>query len=96
MGHWTPGKVEFAPQVKDINPITYNTQSYRNVMIQVGVNDLKNVSAPSAVKDISDRLAEKCNKITNLNPKCKVYLCPVLPTRDFNMNKKIMLLFGIN
>ena len=90
MGYWTPGKVEFAAKVNDIKPLTYNTQSYRNILVQVGVNDLKSISTPAGVKDVSDRLVKKCNQSMNINPKCKLYVCPVLPTRDFNMNKKVM------
>ena len=70
--------------------MAFNTPSYRNVVVQVGVNDLKSISTPSDVKDVSDRLVEKCNHITNANPKCKLFICPVLPTRDFTMNKKAM------
>ena len=90
MGHWTPGKVEFAAKVNDIKPATCNSASYRNILVQVGVNDLKSMNTVTDVNKISERLMEKCNQIVRLNPKCKLYICPVLPTRDYIMNRKIM------
>ena len=33
---------------------------------------------------------EKCHQIVRLNPLAKVYVCPVLPTRDMRMNQKAM------
>ena len=90
MGYWTPGKVEFAATAKDIKPATYKTKAYRNILVQVGVNDLKSAKTLTNVNDISDKLIQKCNQIVSLNPKCKLFICPVLPTRDMSLNMMIM------
>ena len=88
LGFWTPGKVEFAPTVDHINPISCNVKSYKNVLLHVGVNDLKAIDNLSGVNQISNKLITKCKEISTLNPSAKLYISPVLPTRDMNMNRK--------
>ena len=90
LGYWTPGRTEYTPKVEHINPVSYNIKSYRNIMVQVGVNDLKTTRTPNDIVNVANNLMGKCHNIQNLNPDAKLYICPILPTRDSNMNKKIM------
>ena len=90
LGFWTPGRTEYTPKVEHINPVSYNIKSYRNIMVQVGVNDLKTSRTPSDIVNITNNLIGKCHNIQSINPDAKIYICPVLPTRDIDLNRKIM------
>ena len=92
LGIWTPGKVVYTPTVDDIDPVCCNAGSYRNVMIHVGINDLKTITHPSQIIAVTDKLISKCRTIISMNPAVKLYVSPVLPTRDMGMNKKAMFM----
>ena len=90
MGIWTPGRSEYCPTIENIDPITCNVGSYKNIMIQVGINNLKSVHSPADINSVADQLMLKCHKISRMNSTVKLFICPVLPTRDRNLNRKAM------
>ena len=84
-----PGQRFFAPKVKDIDPST--CIGYKNIVLMCGTNDLKQhwVRREDDVRGILDELRMKVNQIQQLNPYCMIYICPVLPTKNMDINKKI-------
>ena len=35
---------------------------------------------------------EKCKKLTRINPDANLFICPILPTRDYEMNKRAIFM----
>ena len=79
-------------KVESIDPI--KCMSYRNVVLMCGTNDLREIqsSTPTAEDDIRSvyKLYKlKISQIRALNSKCKIIICPVLPSLDRGLNSKI-------
>jgi hypothetical protein len=89
VGKSTPGKVKFAAHVADIKPL--DCVSYRNVVLMVGTNDLKqnSVRCKNDVRRIYQVYKSKILDIQKLHPTCKLYICPVLPCKRQDVNNKI-------
>ena len=91
VGASTPGKVTWSAHIGDLSPTDF--MSYGNAVLMVGTNDLKK----DTVKDIHDirelykLYKSKIINIQKLNPKCKVFICPVLPCKHPSVNHKIRL-----
>ena len=85
IGKSTPGMREFAACVEDIKP--ENAISYKNVVVMCGTNNLKrdDVSVTNTYKKYKGKLEE----IRKLSPKCNIFVCPVLPSRDHKINDRI-------
>ena len=86
VGAATPGLKDWSPKVDDIIPS--KTKSYRNVVVMCGTNDLKH---PMEMEDeeiltLYEKYKGKFEEIRKLNPKCQLFVCPVLPTRDQSIN----------
>ena len=74
VGKSTPGLKDFAPTVESIEPS--KCLSYCNVVIMCGTNNLKksNVDVLKTYKTYKGKFEE----IRKLNPKCNLFVCPVL------------------
>ena len=87
-GSSLPGKKVWAPTLDDINPS--DCIGYSNVVILCGINDIKSryVTVKDDVKIIYDKLASKVNLIQSLCKGIKVVVCPILPTKLHDLNRK--------
>jgi alkylated DNA repair dioxygenase AlkB len=85
IGASTPGFKDFAACVKDLNPRL--GCSYRNIVIMSGTNDLKHDDVN--VLDLYKLYKGKVEKFREFNPKGNIFICPVLPTKDKNINKRV-------
>lgn len=85
VGASTPGIREWAPCIKDIRPSV--CASYRNVVVMCGTNDLK--ANDCDVRKIYQAYKGKIEQIREMNKKCSLLVCPVLPSRDRSLNCKI-------
>ena len=87
-GQWLPGKQFFAPVISDINP--YVSCGYQNIVILCGINDLKrdDVKNCADVRRIFDLYVEKVNSLQAANPKAHIYVCPPLPSKRAELNRK--------
>ena len=65
--------------------------AYTNAVILCGINDLKlpNVRSEHDIKSLCDLLIIKVKQIKQLNEKCFVYVCPLLPTKDADLNLRV-------
>ena len=85
VGKSTPGKRDWAATVSDIDPS--KSMSYKNVVSMVGTNDLKLPNCD--VVKTYQKYKGKLEKMRELNPRCNIFVCPVLPSRSHNINRKI-------
>lgn len=98
IGASTPGRQEFSPKIEDLNPQRY--QSYSNVVLMVGTNNLKvnEVSSHQDILNLYKLYKAKILEIQRLNNRCKIFVCPVLPSKLPHLNRKIRIfnsfLFG--
>ena len=91
VGKSTPGKRDWAATVSDIVPS--KSMSYKNVVTMVGTNDLK---LPDCnVMNTYQTYKGKLEKMRELNPRCNIYVCPVLPSRSHKINEKIFQFNGL-
>ena len=89
-GELMPGQRFWAPKTKDIDPST--CMGYSNVVLMCGINDIKgaDVQCERQVTDIYCKLRSKIKQIQKLNPKCNIFICRLLPTKDVILNKKVI------
>ena len=87
VGQATPGFRSFVPQVADINPLACS--SYKNVVVMVGTNDLKKNLSDVEIRELYKSYKTKVSQIRKYNPKCKLFVCPVLPTKSSTINQRI-------
>ena len=91
VGKSTPGKRDWSATVSDIVPS--KSMSYKNVVSMVGTNDLK---LPDCnVMNTYQKYKGKLEKIRELNPRCNIFVCPVLPSRSQKINEKIFQFNGL-
>ena len=88
VGQATPGSRCFSPTVRDINPL--DCTSYRNVVIMAGTNDLKKNISDQEICELYKIYKTKISHIRKYNPKCKILICPVLPTKSSIINERIL------
>ena len=86
-GQSTPGSRIFTPKVADINPL--DCTSYRNVVVMAGTNDLKAKLSDQEIHELYKTYKTKITQIRKYNPKCKIFVCPVLPTKSSIINEGI-------
>jgi len=90
-GQWFPGRQYFAPVVDQIDP--YVTCGYRNVVLMCAINDLKKPEIKNTA-DIKQNVfipfIKKIEKIQAVNPRAHVYVCPALPTKLAELNRKVV------
>ena len=89
IGKSTPGLKQFAAKVEDINPTT--CESYQNIVCMFGTNNLKDRKmTEEGVLETYKLYKGKLEQVRQTNPKCKLLVCPVLPTRSDSINKMIV------
>ena len=83
-----PGNKVWAPTLDDINP--YDCIGFSNVVILCGVNDIKSryVTSKDDIKMIYDKLACKVKQIQSICKGIKIVVCPLLPTKLHDLNRK--------
>ena len=88
IGAATPGIRDWAAKVDDINPS--KSRSYKNVVVMCGTNDLKIPELNNEeILTTYRRYKGKFEEIRKINPKCRLFACPVLPTRDHVINNRV-------
>ena len=88
MGQATPGVRLWAATVEDIDPML--CVGYRNVVIMEGTNNLKlDKLDENGIVDLYKKYKTKIAQIRKYNPRCKLMVCPVLPTKSHKINHKI-------
>ena len=85
VGTVTPSFRDWTACVKDIVPT--NCAPYRNVVVMSGTNDLK--INHNNVLETYQVLKGKVEQIREVNQQGNIFVCPVLPSRDLAINKKI-------
>ena len=88
-GELMPGQKFWAPKINDIDPKL--CCSYNNVVVLCGINDIRSpsVNHPHDVHSLYNQLKCKVKDIKSLNPKCNLFVCPLLPTKSSELNKKV-------
>ena len=88
-GKATPGSSVWAPTIDTIDPKV--TAGYSNIVLLCGINDIRHssVKTQSDVYKIYLELKHKIELIQNINGRAKILICPLLPTRIYNVNKKV-------
>ena len=87
-GKSLPGKRFPATLLDDINP--YDCNGYSNVVVMCGINNIKsdNIKTPANIRGVYNGLVAKIVQIQSINPKAHVFVCPVLPTKLTELNRK--------
>ena len=88
VGERFPGKRVKASKIEDIEPSLCG--EYRNIFLVCGTNDLRPKENPQ-IDELVSKMIGKIKLIKLLNPRCKLFAMPVLPTRDRDMNKNIVM-----
>ena len=57
----------------------------------VGTNDLKHNLSDNEIRELYKTYKTKVSQIRKYNPKCKLFVCPVLPTKSTVVNKRIFI-----
>ena len=86
VGKSTPGMRDFYPKVESINP--HKCMSHSNIVVMCGTNNLKerDVDVLTTYKIYKGKFEE----IRRLNSKGNLFVCPVLPSRNADINKNII------
>ena len=87
-GKAMPGKQVCAYEVEEINP--FDVLGYSNVVLHCGINSIRRreIASHKDIKAKFDILKLKVNQIQRVNKNCKIYVCPTLPTKLFDYNRK--------
>lgn len=86
-GGAAPGVRVWAPTTRSIDPISCT--SFRNVILMVGTNDMKNKLNDSQIRDVYKEYKTKVGLIRKYNKKCRIFICPILPTESHDINRRI-------
>ena len=89
-GRNIPGKRVEAFKVDDINPI--DCCGYSKIFIHCGINDIKqdSITGPAKVAACFRNLRDNVDKIKLICPKSRVYVSPILPTKDRALNERCL------
>ena len=90
-GRSMPGKQHPTYHVNEIDPV--QCLGYSNVVVHCGINSIRQncVNSHKDVKIIYDEFKSKLDLIKKLNRNCKLYVCPTLPTKRVDYNRKANL-----
>ena len=90
VGALTPGKQVYEPRIHMIDPMC--SASFANVVLHVGVNDLKQEEVKNTrdVEAVYEKFKSKVFDIVELNPKVKLIVFPVLPTGSEVLNMRVL------
>ena len=93
-GRWMPGRhiptytIDQIPDPSEIGP-------YKNIVLHVGINDIrKNYEGQNSISKHLGTLETKCQALLNAYPKSKVFICPILPTKDTGKIQRVHLMNG--
>ena len=95
-GNKLPGKCVEAFRIEDIKPEV--CIGYQNIVVHVGVNNLKSTKRPEMFRDTRDvnvygkfcEFRDKLDCIRSLCPKAKVIVSPILPTKIGWLNNRAL------
>ncbi len=88
IGNSTPGRRLEALHIQDIDPAS--CAPYKNVVLMVGTNNLKDKKMNSTeIQDLVNTYREKLLQIRLINPLCKLFLVPVIPSKSDITNRNI-------
>ncbi len=88
VGRRYPGKRLKANTIADIDP--YQCSQHRNIALMCGTNDLRPGPTRPNISQLARTLMKKVLQIKQVNPLCNVFVIPVMPTRDIDMNKYVI------
>ena len=94
-GHMLPGAKKWAPEVKDLDPVS--CCAYSNVVIMCGINSIRprKDCPPGSVPEVYALYKSKIQQIRLLNPKINIFVCPILPTKMYSLNRKAAWFNGL-
>ena len=86
-GKWLPGKRVKASRIQHI-PDGEEICPFKNIVIHTGINDLNrdHIKPPNV---LAHELEMKCRAIHKCHPKSKIFISPLLPTKDSSLNSKV-------
>ena len=87
-GKWMPGQRIKAARIQNI-PGPEDISPYKNIIIHTGINDLNRHSS-KPVHTLAYDLELKCRAINDSYPRTRIFLSPVLPTKDPSLNIKVL------
>jgi alkylated DNA repair dioxygenase AlkB len=87
VGGSTPGQRFWAPTIEKVDPLCCT--SYKNVVIMVGTNDLKHRITDDQITELYKNYKTKISLIRKYNKKCRIFVCPVLPTKIHDINRRV-------
>ncbi len=88
IGSSTPGRRIEALHIEDIDPAS--CAAYSNVVTMVGTNNLKQKKMDhEEIKDLVTAYRDKLLQIRLINPQCKLFLVPVIPSKSDDTNSNI-------
>lgn len=88
LGESTPGLRIWAPTIDSVDPLACT--SYRNIVMMVGTNDLKDDKVTDEkIIELYRKYKTKVSLIRKYNSRCKIFVCPVLPTKSHDKNRRI-------
>ncbi len=87
-GHLIPGQRKQATHISDIEPS--DCCGYTNIFIHCGINDVKHyrVNSPDKVAQCFEKLKSKIDEISILCPKSRLFISPILPTKNSVWNAR--------
>ena len=93
-GFLMPGERVEAFHLRDIDPL--QCMGYKNVVVHCGINDLRDRSPgrlesdprPTDIAAHFDVLSKKIEEIKTLCPYAAIFLSPILPTKNMNLNNR--------
>ena len=86
-GAWMPGTRIKTQRIRDI-PSVDNIPPYHNIVIHTGVNDVNRTDSQPATVLVNE-LEQKCRSIHSVYPNSNIFISPLLPTKETNLNQKI-------
>ena len=89
-GRNIPGKRVEAFKIDEINPV--DCCGYNKIFIHCGINDIKqdSITGPAKVAACFRQLRDKVNSIKLMCPMSRVYVSPILPTKDRALNERCL------
>jgi hypothetical protein len=90
IGETYPGKRVKAAKIDNINP--NSCIGYSNLVLVCGTNDLRDgyIKSDNDITNLVETYRNKLATIKQIAPATKVFVVPVLPTRNVNMNRNIV------
>ena len=89
-GSSMPGEQMFAYKIAEIDPL--ECMGYNNIVIQCGLNDIRNpeIKTEKQIRSIYVDFKTKIENIIYLNKRASIFIVPILPTKLANVNRKAL------